>query len=240
MVAGGDAGGRRNHADNQDVRLLPKNPIGFDGDNASGRGHVRMCIVSACEPAATRCVQHVLAYGAVGRGGTICPFLHPPPSKRTREKSRRKVTFIEKSLFRNGVGASFLSPPPACQARTFCVSRLVALVGCGSIHRRASSLSIACSADAVRRSLLPPEQPPWFIVSSLSFSRLIPPTFQLSNIHSTALADFTPPLSFTRFFEVLGFITYFLANFQGPIICYLLCLFPCSPCNMVVSTTHPF
>lgn len=74
MVAvGGDAGGWSNHADNQDVRLLPKNPIGFDGDDASGRGHVRVCIVSACEPAAPCCVQLMLAYRVVGRVEWVAP-----------------------------------------------------------------------------------------------------------------------------------------------------------------------
>lgn len=66
MVAvSGDAGGCSNHADNQNVRLLPKNPIGFDGDNAAGRGHVRVCIVSVYEPATGRYVQRVLAYRVV-------------------------------------------------------------------------------------------------------------------------------------------------------------------------------
>ena len=44
VAVGGDAGGCSNHADNQDLRLLPKNPIGFDGDDAAGRGHVRVCM----------------------------------------------------------------------------------------------------------------------------------------------------------------------------------------------------
>lgn len=67
VAVGGDAGGWSNHADNQNVRLLPKNPIGFDGDDPAGRRHVRVCIVSACEPAAARCVQRVLACRVVGQ-----------------------------------------------------------------------------------------------------------------------------------------------------------------------------
>ena len=41
--------GRVNHADHENVRFLQENPPGFDGDYATGGGHVGLRIVSGLD-----------------------------------------------------------------------------------------------------------------------------------------------------------------------------------------------
>lgn len=120
VAVGGDAGGWSNHADNQDVRLLPKNPIGFDGDDPAGGGHVRVCIVSDCEPAAACCVQRMLAYRVVGRVERVAPAS-------AGEKKQGEISPQSGSLTEMPVGA-----PPLASFLRVCV-----LCCCGVYDRPA-------------------------------------------------------------------------------------------------------